>query len=834
MDEFVQLDNLSINRQRQQLEENSFEYKQNFFTFNQNVHEQSVINNLIQTSDKYEENASFLSFYSGRNSFMNQQNQLKDNLWKNRDSNSMQEIKGQFDKIDEIFTKNIMSNEDKKYFLSLENPKVEYYYLTFLLNKRVYEYIGCTNEFIQKCDAYLKSHNPYTKKGKERYRLVSELKDKAIIDQNNFRQFVQESMSELKNIPLDAFVNSIDNFSDLFTLILERRINQKTQIHKPDEVEQVDVEDEIQIDINVGMAAPQLQDGIINLQNHLEQSENVLEHVAAINLQREKNSWENNIQLYDNNKDFMTHVPGGAVLVEKYHKKSESIQFGGVSYYEQRKNLTERELSIKDNIINLDDSSGMTVLNEALKKITDFHNLPVLSKEQISEASKITNKKQRFLYVVEKMQAAKITYEQIVNECILNYDNYILTHEPKTEKGAKYINELEKMKAMLLEDKKAFENEIENISENFIEEKKEIEDILKGANWINILSISRSVKGAKIIKFNVGNGVSGTTSKYEYQGKKYFRKSDSEDQNNSTGNVKNNIAINRLSSLFTNEELYISAYRVREYDVMVENEENAEVHSQSEEKFAVIMEVAKGKTLRELTGKKNNVVYSNNAKRQLSKILTIDYISGQIDRKDDNLFCDYEERTFRNGNKYYYIKSVQAIDNDQSFDFFNLFQESIPGGMLNGVQYSVLFDHIEYIDKEMYNKILGMNYQNFQNSAEFLLADCGISNKTLNDIQDRLKYVAEVLRLKYVQKGEKLFEMPPKASGVMKTHLNFQARKNANYLKKISDINFDDITLEQIDQARFKGKNSRAMYGGILFQMAEDLGVGAQDAYENE
>ena len=55
-----------------------------------------------------------------------------------------------------------------------------------------------------------------------------------------------------------------------------------------------------------------------------------------------------------------------------------------------------------------------------------------------------------------------------------NYDNYILTHEPKTEKGAKYINELEKMKAMLLEDKKAFENEIENISENFIEEKKKL------------------------------------------------------------------------------------------------------------------------------------------------------------------------------------------------------------------------------------------------------------------------------------------------------------------------------------------------------------------------
>ena len=75
----------------------------------------------------------------------------------------------------------------------------------------------------------------------------------------------------------------------------------------------------------------------------------------------------------------------------------------------------------------------------------------------------------------------------------------------------------------------------------------------------------------KIINFSADNGISGTTSKYVYKGKNYFRKKDVKGE---AGDTINNVAIRRFAGIFNEEDIYVPAYRVREYNVTKTDESN--------------------------------------------------------------------------------------------------------------------------------------------------------------------------------------------------------------------------------------------------------------------
>ena len=100
-------------------------------------------------------------------------------------------------------------------------------------------------------------------------------------------------------------------------------------------------------------------------------------------------------------------------------------------------------------------------------------------------------------------------------------------------------------------------------------------------------------------------------------------------------------------------------------DIVAESEV-ADLETKDGVMHGISMEGAPGtemfKIMREAKKNGGSIVYSDKALKQLSILMVFDALCGQVDRKTDNYFAEYEV-----AGEAYVIKSIKAIDNDMAF-----------------------------------------------------------------------------------------------------------------------------------------------------------------------
>ena len=225
--------------------------------------------------------------------------------------------------------------------------------------------------------------------------------------------------------------------------------------------------------------------------------------------------------------------------------------------------------------------------------------------------------------------------------------------------------------------------------------------------------------------------------------------------------MTNTVSVRRFADFFGAKDLFVPAYRVRNLDAS-DNDEVKKKFPMINNKYSVMLEEVKGATLQTIFNEYfGNCVFSEDVKNQISRLAVVDCITGQSDRKFDNIMARYEIKEDEKGKKYCYITSLVAIDSDLSFNM----SKYMPAGTF--VNYAADITKLEYIERELYEKIVNLNTGNFIKTSAYFLSDCGITDNTWDLTEKRLQFAIDALRNKYKEKGEAFFEMPKSVAGVM-------------------------------------------------------------------
>ena len=544
------------------------------------------------------------------------------------------------------------------------------------------------------------------------------------------------------------------------------------------------------------------------VQENLQEEQNEQVREQQDNLRQEEIQNEEQIEL-EEAQDNEIHMVDGSILREKYHANKEDMKFVGMSYFARRKQLTSREIKAGQNFIKLGDSHGISFLRESLESLHSFFAEPILTLEEQNLTKTKLKSQDSLLFVRDKMRSSVEEYKKRANELRGQLTWYIANHRSESQKGKAWIDYLKSIEELLEKDVKSFSDEVDVITTNIAEEAEEVEKIIFGGNWSDILSFSRSVEGAKIKVFETGNGVSGSTAKYEYNGKQYFRKTEGE---NPTGNANNNVAAYRFARLFGCQDLFVETHRIREYNSTVIDESSnmvLEKDKKKDEKYGMIMEKAKGRELREYV-LKNTIPYafSDNAKKQISKLATIDFLLGQTDRKSDNVMAEVEKRVDGKGKEYCYIKSIQAIDSDQCLILYPQYRLKID----ESISFSIQYDQMSYISADMYETLMSLDAETLKNTLKYLWVDLyspdtmvpfayqrgKLIEKTeleavIELVIDRLGQAQRFWSEMYAQRGGEIFNLPKHGSGMMVRHCS--ERTGINFSKFLWDEKegLDDI-----------------------------------------
>lgn len=598
----------------------------------------------------------------------------------------------------------------------------------------------------------------------------------------------------VKNIYEDAGIleGGIDTILDKASRELDLKVKAaETKGEKIQEIEDlIRIEDEIDVDIVIdeedasegisfSMSFDDEQEKEVHEKVEQNQESEILqeEEEELVQEREEEIEKEEEIKLYDESQIVNFHIPGGDLLHEKYRSKKEHMKFEGLSYYSQRAKLTESEQNVSENLERMRGTENARVLKEAMDRIQSFHTSPVLTEAERSQIDLANTDTYPLLINMIKQAATK--YSSMIESLNEDLRKYIVNHKPRSATGKQWIGNLKKLRRMLNIDKIAFMDEIDNITYNISAEADEIKNILEGGNWLSILSVSRSIDGAKVISLGNGEvtGASGTTAKYEYRGRRYFRKKN--DPSNPYGSPMNSVGSYRMSSILATEDLYVAAFRMRERNLQAQDENAMKMLDTGDQKYGIIMEEARGKMLRELRHDQSvaGVLYSDDAKQQISRLIISDYIMGQIDRKDDNIMMDAEKRQLQDGRWCWYVKSIQAIDSDQSLATTAFLDAK---AMADGFAFSPDISYLNYVDKVYFNYIMKMNPDAFEKTSKYAIADVAegqdsqdskrILTQTVNVMKERLIYMKKMLKQMYEERGEKMFEVPQDANEIITKH----------------------------------------------------------------
>lgn len=655
----------------------------------------------------------------------------------------------------------------------------------------------------------------YNNDGDELFRLPTSAYD--LIDYKN----INEELSVLEG-GIDTVLKKAPWELDLKVKIAKTRGNTIKELEGKPLIEEVIAEEQevvpVENDGAISFALEDVEEEQQEIEENVVQGENINqelnnknfddyafreeeEDVALEQEKEEEISKEEEIHQYEEKEIVNFHIPGGDILHEKYRSKKEHMKFEGMSYYKQRAKLTEREMNVGENLNLMHETEDARLLKESMDKLSSFHTSSVLTEEQRAKI-KLEDPDTYPLLRDMIMEAAE-KYTEMVEALSTDIRKYIVTHKAKTANGKQWIDSLKKLRRMLNLDKLAFKDEVDNITYNISAEADEIKGILDGNNWLSILSVSRSISGAKMIPIGDEEikGASGTTSKYEFRGRRYFRKNN--DPNNLYGSPMNTVGSYRMSGLLMTDDIYVEAFRVKERNLISADSKGIAQQVEDNNEYAIVMEAARGKMLRELRTDKSTsgVAYSDEAKQQISRLLISDFIMGQMDRKDDNIMMDAEKRKSPDGTEYWYVKSIQAIDSDQSL----LYTRIIPN-MESGFAFAPNINMLQYVDKTYYTYLMNLDVDTFAKTAAYTIADIAEeqdyqSNKALIEqtvkiMSDRLEYMKSMLQAMHDGKGDDMFNVPKHASDIMIVHRTKHSVENGNRQNLSEFINMNEHGVE--------------------------------------
>ena len=178
------------------------------------------------------------SFYSNRNESLNNQTNLIDSKWNDSDSTSMQNVKGDLSLLRDFHTMPILSVEERQMMGSFLDDKAAFLFACKKIEYSITKIISLTNNLVYNCEIYEKKHKPITKKGKKRLRMVSELKNNATIELNQFTRAAKSIISAKSKEKV--FVEQVKrgcSFEELFEVLKLQTLHSEAKEYVKNELE---------------------------------------------------------------------------------------------------------------------------------------------------------------------------------------------------------------------------------------------------------------------------------------------------------------------------------------------------------------------------------------------------------------------------------------------------------------------------------------------------------------------------------------------------------------------------------------------------------------------